>query len=129
MEKIIEKLVEISNRLYNGKPDRQYISIELDDIIEELKQLTKQGGATMINNQVYNVFVFFVYTGETTQDLIWIARNMPKITPKQAQNMVLVAEWVKTQLTNKALPKEKIFKLACKDCEFLTDIKTNFLEK
>lgn len=43
MEKIIEKLVEISNRLYNGKPDRQDISIELDDIIEELKQLTKQG--------------------------------------------------------------------------------------
>lgn len=41
MEKIIEKLVEISNRLYNSKPDRQYISIELDDIIEELKQLTK----------------------------------------------------------------------------------------
>lgn len=41
MEKIIEKLVEISNRLYNGKPDRQDISIELDDIIEELKQLNK----------------------------------------------------------------------------------------
>ena len=83
----------------------------------------------MINNQAFNIFVFFTYSGNTLTDSAWIAQNMPKITAKQAQDMILVAEWVRSQTEAGEIEKEIIFTKAARACCFYNDIKRNFIEK
>lgn len=83
----------------------------------------------MINNQAYNVFVFFTYTGRSFDDSLWIVRNLPKITAYQMQEMICTAEWVQKALKKGEFSRDYIFEKCSRPCEFLDDIKANFCEK
>ena len=78
----------------------------------------------MITNTAYNTFILFAYSGETGDDLSWIANNT-KATITEALVMVRTAYFVREHLLKGDLTRGDIVKYCCREGD--DELKDNFI--
>jgi len=78
----------------------------------------------MITNTAYNNFILFAYSGETRDDLVWIAKNT-KATITEALDMARRAFFVREHLRKGDLTREDIVKYCCREGD--DELKDNFI--